>query len=175
MDRQGNHRLRKGRHSEQGRLYLLTTVTRNRAPIFKNLPFARAAIQQLRLSDQEACCRTLAWVLMPDHLHWLIELGHGTLGELMCAFKSRSSCALYRADLIGVISGNLASMTERYGVSRTSGPLLDTSSPTQSVPDWYRVLASILTGIVCGCEYADEGCALISRHKAAPTAVPRRL
>ncbi|HDS1745913.1 MULTISPECIES: transposase [Pseudomonas] len=97
MDRQGNHRLRKGRHAEQGRLYLLTTVTRNRAPIFKNLPFARAAIQQLRLSDQEACCRTLAWVLMPDHLHWLIELGHGTLGELMCAFKSRSSCALYRA------------------------------------------------------------------------------
>jgi hypothetical protein len=73
--------------------------------------------------------------------------------------------------LIGAVSGNLASMTERYGVSRTSGPLLDTSSPTQSVPDWYSVLASILTGIVYGCECAGEGCALISRHKAAPTAV----
>ena len=34
---------------------------------------------------------------MPDHLHWLIELGQGSLSSLMCAFKSRSSCALYRA------------------------------------------------------------------------------
>jgi len=97
MDGQGNHRLREGRFSESGRLYLLTTVTRDRIPLFISLPFARAAIQQLRLSDQEGSCRSLAWVLMPDHLHWLIELGSTSLGNLMCAFKSRSSCALYRA------------------------------------------------------------------------------
>ena len=75
MDGQGNHRLREGRYSEPGRLYLLTTVTRDRIPQFVSLPFARAVIQQLRVSDQEGSCRSLAWVLMPDHLHWLIELG----------------------------------------------------------------------------------------------------
>ncbi|MFT0521385.1 REP-associated tyrosine transposase [Pseudomonas faucium] len=97
MDSQGNHRLRQGRYSEPGRLYLLTTVTRNRTPLFKHLPYARAVIQQLRLSDHQGNCRSLAWVLMPDHLHWLIELGPVSLGVLMCTFKSRSSCALYRA------------------------------------------------------------------------------
>ena len=97
MDRQGNHRLRRGRYSEPGRLYLLTTVTRKRIPHFAQLFLARAAIQQLRLSEQEGQCRTLAWVLMPDHLHWLVELGPTRLDQLMPTFKSRSSNALYRA------------------------------------------------------------------------------
>ena len=95
MDCQGNHRLRVGRVSEPGRLYLLTTVTRKRYPLFLNLWFARAVVQQLRLSDEAGSSRTLAWTLMPDHLHWLIELGPTSLDKLMCAFKSRSSCLLY--------------------------------------------------------------------------------
>jgi REP element-mobilizing transposase RayT len=33
----------------------------------------------------------LAWVVMPDHLHWLVELQHGTLAELMCRIKAGSS------------------------------------------------------------------------------------
>ena len=31
---------------------------------------------------------------MPDHFHWLIQLNKGTLAELMCRVKSRSSKAL---------------------------------------------------------------------------------
>ena len=54
MDRHGNHRLRQGRFSEPGRLYLLTTITRDRLPLFKNLLFARTVIQQLRLSDHDS-------------------------------------------------------------------------------------------------------------------------
>jgi REP element-mobilizing transposase RayT len=97
MDRQGNHRLRIGRFSEPGRLYLLTTTTHDRMPLFHDLRFARAAIRQLRQSDQEGACRSLAWVLMPDHLHWLVALGDVNLSNLMRTFKSRTSCALYRA------------------------------------------------------------------------------
>ncbi|BCJ05027.1 transposase [Pseudomonas sp. RtIB026] len=96
MEHQGNHRLRRGRFSEAGRPYLLTTTTRNRTPLFTDLRFARAVIQQLRLSEQEGTCQSLAWVLMPDHLHWLVELRQGSLSSLMRAFKSRSSCALFR-------------------------------------------------------------------------------
>ncbi|WP_256678418.1 transposase [Pseudomonas sp. CM25] len=54
-------------------------------------------IHQLRQSDEEHSCRSLAWVLMPDHLHWLIELKGTTLGTLMRRFKSRSSLVLHRA------------------------------------------------------------------------------
>ena len=97
MERPGSHRLRNGRVSESGRLYLLTTTTRSRTPLFKDFRFARTVIQQLRFSDERKACRSLAWVLMPDHLHWLIELGPVSLGRLMCEFKSRSSCALYKA------------------------------------------------------------------------------
>ena len=97
MDRPSSHRLRRGRFSEPGRFYLLTTTTRNRLALFDAFPLARTVIFQLRHSDQEQACRSLAWVLMPDHLHWLIELGNVKLDTLMCRFKSRSSCALYRA------------------------------------------------------------------------------
>jgi len=34
---------------------------------------------------------SMAWVVMPDHLHWLVELRQGSLAELMCRIKSRSS------------------------------------------------------------------------------------
>ncbi len=97
MDRHGQHRLRTGRFSQTGRLYLLTTVTLNRRPLFGDLMFARRVIQQMRLSDQQERCRSLAWVLMPDHVHWLVELKGGSLAGLMREFKSRSSCALYAA------------------------------------------------------------------------------
>ena len=33
---------------------------------------------------------------MPDHLHWLIRLGDGTLDELMRRIKARSSLAINR-------------------------------------------------------------------------------
>ncbi len=91
----GSHRLRLGRFSEPGRLYLLTTATRNRTPLFTHLHYARAVIQQLQLTATQRQCQSLAWVLMPDHLHWLITLGPCSLDELMREFKSRSSCALY--------------------------------------------------------------------------------
>ncbi len=33
---------------------------------------------------------SLAWVVMPDHLHWLVDLKRGSLAQLMCRVKSRS-------------------------------------------------------------------------------------
>ena len=38
-----------------------------------------------------------AWVVMPDHFHWLVELNNKTLGELMCRIKSRSSVTVNNA------------------------------------------------------------------------------
>ncbi len=97
MPRSHAHLLRRGRFSEPGRLYLLTTVTHHRQPLFQDFRLARLVIHQLRLSEQERTCQSLAWVLMPDHLHWLVELKDATLATLMRKFKSRSSLALHRA------------------------------------------------------------------------------
>ncbi|WP_028632117.1 REP-associated tyrosine transposase [Pseudomonas parafulva] len=99
MPRANSQLLRRGRFSEPGRLYLLTTVTHGREPLFHNFAHARLVIQHLYQSDKEQSCRSLAWVLMPDHLHWLIQLENATLGTLMRRFKSRSSRALHQAGL----------------------------------------------------------------------------
>ena len=90
-------RLRRARCSEPGRLYMLTTVTHQRRPLFLNFQFARLVIRNLRHAEHEGHCRSLAWVVMPDHVHWLIEFGEVTLSTLMQRFKCRSSHMLRKA------------------------------------------------------------------------------
>ena len=90
------HRLRTGRVSEAGRGYLLTTVTCDRHPVFRDFSLARLAIHQLRACDESGFCTTLSFVLMPDHLHWLVQLHDGTLGGLMRRFKSCSAMQINR-------------------------------------------------------------------------------
>ncbi|UZE09472.1 MULTISPECIES: REP-associated tyrosine transposase [Pseudomonas] len=85
------YHLRKARVSESGRIYLLTAVTEQRQPVFADWQSGRRLVDQLRLADQTSRVTSMAWVVMPDHLHWLVELHHGTLAELMCRIKSRSS------------------------------------------------------------------------------------
>ncbi|HEN8709518.1 MULTISPECIES: transposase [Pseudomonas] len=92
-----SHRLRRGRFSEPGRLYMLTTITHQRKPLFRDFHHARLVVKHLRVSDDIQDCRSLAWVVMPDHLHWLIELKEVTLGTLMRKFKSRTAIALRKA------------------------------------------------------------------------------
>ncbi|KAB0503315.1 MULTISPECIES: REP-associated tyrosine transposase [Pseudomonas] len=84
-------RLRKTRFSEAGRIYLLTVVAHQREPVFADWRMGRLLVDQLRSADQISTVNSMAWVVMPDHLHWLLELKHGTLAELMCRIKSRSS------------------------------------------------------------------------------------
>ena len=84
-------RLRKARISESGRIYLLTAFTEQRQPVFTDWRLGRLLVDQLRQADEAATVTSMAWVVMPDHLHWLVELHRGTLAELMCRIKSRSS------------------------------------------------------------------------------------
>jgi REP element-mobilizing transposase RayT len=86
--------LRKGRVSESGRIYLLTAITHQRQPVFSDWRVGRLLVKQLRSAQEAAMVTSMAWVIMPDHLHWLIELQHGSLAELMCRVKSRSSCSI---------------------------------------------------------------------------------
>jgi REP element-mobilizing transposase RayT len=91
--------LRKGRVSELGRIYVLTVVTCQRKPVFADWRVGRRVVEQLRSADDVALVNSLAWVVMPDHLHWLVELRRGTLAELMCRIKSRSSRSIEQGRL----------------------------------------------------------------------------
>lgn len=94
--------LRKGRVSETGRVYLLTTVVEGRRPVFADWRIGRLIVAELRAEHQSGRVNSLAWVVMPDHLHWLLTLEEGSLGKLMQRVKSRSAiainAALHRAD-----------------------------------------------------------------------------
>ncbi len=84
--------LRKGRYSEDGRVYFVTMVTQGRKPYFSNLYMARKAIQQIRLLQNEGKLYSFAWVIMPDHVHWLFQLGDNQqLSNVINLFKGRTA------------------------------------------------------------------------------------
>lgn len=94
MQKPHGENLRKGRVSEPGRIYLVTTVTRDRVPWFNDLRAARALIQVLYTEPVHA--QTLAYVVMPDHLHWLMTLGDVLLADVLQSVKSVSSHRINR-------------------------------------------------------------------------------
>ena len=69
----GRH-LRMNRYSLVGHAYLVTACCNMRKPIFRNIDFGNVIVDEIKKSD--SCKRTLtyAYVVMPDHLHWLFQL-----------------------------------------------------------------------------------------------------
>ena len=66
--------LRKGRISQQGAVYLITTNTHERFPFFEDLVLGRILVEQIKALHQCKVVDSLAFVIMPDHLHWLFQL-----------------------------------------------------------------------------------------------------
>ena len=84
-----------GRYSSLGQVYFVTTVTAGRVPIFSDFKSARLVIREMQQVHVALLVNSLAWVLMPDHLHWLFQLGDtGALAQVMHRFKGRSARAL---------------------------------------------------------------------------------
>ena len=88
------YRLRTGRFSEVGRIYLITAVVKNRQPYFYDFCLSRILINEFRRTHTEGLVESLAWVVMPDHFHWLIELRDASLSTVMQRTKSRSALAI---------------------------------------------------------------------------------
>jgi REP element-mobilizing transposase RayT len=81
--------LRKGRVSLPGQVYHVTTVTLGRQPIFSELRSARVLVNALREAQARGEATTLAFVIMPDHMHWLLQLETGgALSKLVGAVKA---------------------------------------------------------------------------------------
>ncbi|KAF1014728.1 MAG: REP-associated tyrosine transposase [Stenotrophomonas maltophilia] len=86
-----SQRLRYGRYVQAGNIYALTTVTAHRQRLFADAGNAALMIDALRHVEATGLTHSLAWVVMPDHLHWLLQLRAGTLAQCMGGLKSRSS------------------------------------------------------------------------------------
>ena len=81
--------LRRGRFSAAGQCYMVTTVTRQRQSVFTDLERARCLIRCLQQEQETGRAFTMAYVLMPDHLHWLLTLGQGrSLSVVVRAVKA---------------------------------------------------------------------------------------
>jgi REP element-mobilizing transposase RayT len=89
----GNH-LRKGRISESGRPYLITTVTCRRKCVFNDWKVGRLLVNEMRTASEAHCVDSIAWVIMPDHLHWLFILRDISLPAIIHRVKARSAIAI---------------------------------------------------------------------------------
>ena len=89
----GQHLLRRGRVSIPGQYYHVTCATVGRVRVFFDWPTGLPVISALRAAQQADDAHTLAYCLMPDHLHWLLKLGKPTLAHVVGQMKGRSSRA----------------------------------------------------------------------------------
>jgi REP element-mobilizing transposase RayT len=93
-----SHRLRVGRCSIPGGIYLLTFTTLRRQRHFSDIPSACLAARSLAAPSTWPQAQLLAWVLMPDHWHGLVELrGCESLSRSVARAKAESTRRWNRA------------------------------------------------------------------------------
>jgi REP element-mobilizing transposase RayT len=94
----GHQSLRKGRASVSNGVYLITTTTFERKKLFADFAVSCAAARCFENATLLGDAKMLAWVLMPDHAHWLLQLGErDTLRRVVNRLKSASARYANRA------------------------------------------------------------------------------
>jgi REP element-mobilizing transposase RayT len=87
--------LRQGRYSQAGFIYLVTVVTAQRRPVFLDFTAARQLVKIFQDQSQASRAQTLAYVVMPDHFHWLMQLGEiDSLSSCVQRVKSAGTKAM---------------------------------------------------------------------------------
>jgi putative transposase len=90
----GHAALRLGRISLPGQVYHVTATTQDREPLFNVPEAAFAAAACFHAPGVAGDANLLCWVLMPDHAHWLLQLGaRDGLAGVVCRLKSASARA----------------------------------------------------------------------------------
>jgi REP element-mobilizing transposase RayT len=87
--------LRTGRISLPNHAYLITIATASRTPVFTSFAPARIAARCFYDAAIARHSQTLAFVVMPDHVHWLCQLNEtGSLTESIRLYKAKVSWSL---------------------------------------------------------------------------------
>jgi REP element-mobilizing transposase RayT len=88
----GHRALRRGRVSLPGQVYHVTAATLGRTPWFENFHVACEVVRAFHAPGVLGEARLLAWVLMPDHVHWLLETGEAVpIEKIVARMKSVSA------------------------------------------------------------------------------------
>ncbi|MGI9204294.1 MAG: REP-associated tyrosine transposase [Woeseiaceae bacterium] len=91
-------RLRRHRNSAAGYIYLVTFCCRFRTPLFLEIKLGRVVSDEIVLSDTERHTSTYAFVVMPDHVHWLFQLqSQSSLPAAVRSVKGRSALRINRS------------------------------------------------------------------------------
>lgn len=84
-----------GRASVAHQIYHITICTYQRQPFFACWRTGRVLVHILKDLQQQQVANSLAWVIMPDHLHWLMQLGDShPLADALQLCKGRSAKAI---------------------------------------------------------------------------------
>jgi len=148
----GLRALRKGPVSMPGQVYLVTTTCRDRRPHFESWEAASTVSATLTEHRLWRGSRLLGWVLMPDHLHLLVQLADTeSLPKLMQRVKAVTARA------INLVAGRRRSTLWAPGyhdravrAEEDCSPWRATSSPTRCAPGWLSALVIIPTGMQSG-------------------------
>jgi putative transposase len=95
----GYNALRRGRASAPGQSYLITATCDGRRPLFHDFDRASRCCRTLHGLSLWERHRLVCWVLMPDHLHALVELGaEESISMVVQKLKSNVARALRIAE-----------------------------------------------------------------------------
>lgn len=89
-----NPKLLRGRIPEAGGCYAITTVVHGRRPLLADPALAGIVAAEIFGGTHHEALESLAWVVMPDHVHWLFQLHSGHLSRCIQVMKSRSARAI---------------------------------------------------------------------------------
>ena len=81
-----------GRISLPHQIYHITVCTYQREPLFSQLKTGRLIAHEFKDLQETQSANSLAWVVMPDHVHWLMQLEEtASLAKVLKRFKGRST------------------------------------------------------------------------------------
>jgi putative transposase len=90
--------LRKGRVSQRNQIYHLRASTHKREPFFKDFYIGRIVVKSMRFLHERGDVESLAFVVMPEHFHWLVTLRNDqSLECVMGSLKRQSGREINRA------------------------------------------------------------------------------
>lgn len=70
-------------------LHYVTLKVRDRRRAFGSDTYAHLALDQLRISCDNHPAEITAYVVMPDHLHFILRLADGRLSRFLSSYKSK--------------------------------------------------------------------------------------
>lgn len=75
--------------------YVVISFSTRQCALLAHSAHAQEVVRWLRTSDAEKRTESLAWVVMPDCVHWLFRLRGPRLSTVIRTLKSRSARALH--------------------------------------------------------------------------------